>query len=226
MSRIAYVVAAYAGLVLVAAGPARPAELLGGVAQEQFRADLERSDVDDLNDYTVHHASTAGTLEWSPNENLKIELTMGTITSTLEQTDPASVRSTRGGEGGFYLQTGVSIETELIAGGGLILDLSYALGRTEWEDGTVSGDYDFNRWSFQVGYVFGDDPERARPYLALAYNTYEAELSGTGWKTELEYDKRFSFVGGVRSRSGTFAGVVEGMIGSELGVRLALMFGF
>ncbi|MHC4506061.1 MAG: hypothetical protein ACYTFI_22430 [Planctomycetota bacterium] len=226
MSRIAYVVAASAGLVLVAAGSARPAELLGGVAMEQFRADLERSDVDDLNDYLVHHASTAGTLEWSPNENLKIDLTIGTITSTLEQTDAASVRTTRGGEGGFYMQAGASIETELSAGGGLILDLSYSLGRTEWEDGTESGDYDFGRWCFQAGYVFGNNPERARPYVAVAYNTYEAELSGTGWKADLEYDKRFCFVGGVRARSGTFAGVVEGMVGSELGVRLALMFGF
>ena len=226
MSRIVYVVAASAGLVLVATGSARSAELLGGVAQEQYKADLERTDVDDLSDYVVHHASTAGTLEWSPNENLKLDLTMGTVTSTLEDT-VGGVRTTWGSEGGFYMQTGVSIETELIAGGGLILDLSYTLGRTEWEYGTESGDYDFNRWCFQVGYVFGDDPDRARPYVALGYNTYEAKLSGLSSGTrELEYDKRFSLVGGVRSRSGTFAGVVEATFISELGVRLALMFGF
>ena len=225
MSRIVYVVAASAGLVLVAAGPARPAELLGGVAQEQYKADLERADVDDLRGYVVHHASTAGTLEWSPNENLKLDLTMGTVTSTLEET-AGGVRTTWGGEGGFYMQTGVAIETELAAGGGLLLDLSYSFGRTEWQDGALSGDYDFDRWRFQVGYAFGDDPERARPYVSVGYNTYEAELSGTGWKRELEYDKRFCLVGGIRARSGTFAGVVEATFISELGVRLALMFGF
>lgn len=218
MSRTICVAAASAGLVLAATGRARAAELLVGVAQEQFQADLDSTDPADTIAYTIHHASTAFAAEWSPNENLKLRLALGTITSNLEP-------GTSSIDGGLYMLLGVSLEQELTMGGGLLLDLSYSFGRSECKDGGIAKDYDHRRTGFLVSYIFGAG-ERARPYAGVAYNTYESELTGGGERDEFENDQRFSIVAGVRARSGTFAGQMEATVLGELGVRLTLMFGF
>ena len=74
-----------------------------------------------------------------------------------------------------------------------------------------------------VGRFLSIDPVWPGAAGAIGYNTYNLEAKGM----EFKEDERFSIVGGVRARSETFAGVIEGTLGlGEIGLRVAVMFGF
>ncbi len=197
--------AAVAGVcAFLGAGEARAARFLGGFENGQYRTTVK----DALGaEETVHHASSGANIEWQANENLKLRLVLGTVTSNLE--------STMANDSGLYLQVGASLETNLAMGGGLVLDVSYSIGRTD--------DYDHNRTGFLAAYVFGT-ADRPRLYTGVGYNTYTATLAAPA--TTYEDSQRFSAVVGVRSRHEHMLGVRAASLFGEFGVRLALLFGF
>ena len=214
MARFLRLLAVSAGSVFFAAAAASAqSHLLFGVETTNWQIKLDQTAGIPSGESKAHHSSSAFAVEWSYKNNFKARASLGTVASTLEEVDVSS-----DGAGGFlYMSIAAGLETRLESGGGLLLDLSYSFGRV-----TDPAEYNHDRTSFVAAYTFGD-PETARFYTGIGYNTYNLEAKGM----EFKEDERFSIVGGVRARSETFAGVIEGTLGlGEIGLRVAVMFGF
>ena len=225
MARFIRVLAVSACGVFFAAASARaqPNRFLFGVENTNSHINLEAKGATPAGDYWAHHASSAFGVEWSYKNNVKARASFGTVASTLETVDDISV----GAEGFLYASVAAGLETRLEAGGGLLLDLSYSIGRLKSEETTGDMEYNHDRTSFIVAYTAGD-PDKARFYAGVGYSTYKLGILDDGSLIkEFEENQRFSIVGGVRARSKTFAGVIEGTLGmGEIGLRVAVMFGF
>ncbi len=224
MARFFRVLAVSAGIIFFAGASAhaQPNRFLFGVENTNYHIKLDPTGATPAGDYWAHHASSAFAVEWSYKNNVKARASFGTVASTLEEVDVSS----DGAEGFLYASVAAGLETRLEAGGGLLLDLSYSVGWLKSEEGAVEMEYNHERTSFIVAYTFGD-PDKARFYTGIGYNTYKLEAPQGAVDREFQEDQRFSIVGGVRSRSKTFAGVIEGTVGmGEIGLRVAVMFGF
>ncbi len=111
MSRILCVLAVAAAYIFSAALPARSEEVrfLFGVENGQYQSDLRGINASaGLTEYTVHHATSAATVEWSFNRNFKLRLALGTITSNLDdKAAPAQYLSSTGGA--IYILAGAAL---------------------------------------------------------------------------------------------------------------------
>jgi hypothetical protein len=218
-----------AGWLVATAALAAGPDFLGGAELSRMQVDIERTDAADGKEYTAHHGVSAGILEWAPgeNQNFRVKFALGRTRTDLEERDAGQdAGESYGTNDWFYASVGASLEQDLDVGGAVLLELSYSFGKVEWEDeSAVSNEYGFGRTSFVAAYAF-KKAETARPYAGIAYNTYKAEHEAAGLKKEFEEEGRFSVVGGVRARSETFVGYLEGSLGAEFGLKIGLAFGF
>ena len=218
------VLAAWAAGVLFAATLAESHHFLFGMETTTYQLPLDQTGgaVVPGSDYKALHSTSAVAAEWSYKHNFRARLCLGTVASTLEEIDASS----DGAEGLWYCSLAAGVETRLESGGGLLLDLSYSFGALDSEETACDMEYNHDRTSFIAAYTFGE-PDKARFYTGLAYNTYKLETRlDESLQLRFQEDQRFSFVCGVRARSETFAGVIEATLGGELGLRVGVMFGF
>lgn len=210
-------------LFAVTSARARANRFLFGVENTNSHFKLAPAGVTPAGDYWAHHSSSAFAAEWSYKNNVKARASFGTLASTLEEVDVSS----DGAEGFFYASVAVGLETRLEAGGGLLLDMSYTIGRLKFEKIPDDMEYNHDLTSFVVAYSAGN-PDKARFYAGVGYSTYKLEILKNGsLDKEFQENQRFSIVGGVRARSKTFSGLIEGRIGlGEIGLRVGVMFGF
>jgi hypothetical protein len=210
---------------------ARAAEWLFGVEKVSLSASLH--DVkDNYGDQMVRHGWSAVTVDWTPNPILDIHMALGGITSTLE--DDNTAMSSQDDQYVNYFSVGVGLDQELDTGGAILIDLTFSTGSVVWDDSAAGAapvtdwTYDHTRTIFSVAYAFLE-PGKARPFVGIAYNTYEAKLRGDDGgdlKGDFEYDTRLNLVGGIYSRTETVHGMMEVVLGGELAVKLGLEFGF
>ncbi len=208
-----------------ASARARPNRFLFGVENTNSHIKLDPAGVTPAGDYWAHHATSTFAVEWSYKNNVKARASFGSLASTLEEVDVSS----DGAEGFFYASVAVGLETRLEAGGGLLLDLSYSVGRLKFDEGAAAMEYNHDRTSFVVAYTVGA-PDKARLYAGIGYSTYALDILQDG-SLDKEFQEqeqgRFSIVAGVRARSKTFSGLIEGTLGlGEIGLRVGVMFGF
>ncbi len=211
-------------LCTVLAAPA--AEFSAGIEMTQFKADLERSDQPDTDNFIIHDNWTQAVARWGFSQGLAVRAGVGVSGSLLEQIDSGTGnRTERGGTGGFLFSIGLGYE-KLLGNTLLLLDLSYANSSVDWEDSGDAYEYNDVRTAFTASVGFTKS-EQVLPYVGLSFIMYDSErIRNDVMQAEYENEDMISFVLGVRTQGTGLAAGAEFSFGAETRFSLSLTVPF
>jgi hypothetical protein len=191
---------------------AQSAQFIAGVENVRYVVAVEQPANDDAR---ITHSWTAFRGDVIMNNNFSGRVQIGGIASTIED------GGTETNDDGFYFGLGITMNQNLDSGGGMIIDLGLALGQNDMPTGELS----HTHTTAKFAYAFGEKGQ-AQPYFGYAFNTYTADWSFGATTVDYEQAGNHNFIVGVRAMNESFYGVMEATLGYELGVMLALEFGF